>query len=97
MLSAFVLLFDGFSNYCGEAFGKAFNGLQLQDYGKIERTFRKFDGRRNSYIIFILIGVLLRVPFYSLIAIAFWSFMSAAFYCLRTVQHLNMMDHKEHF
>ena len=66
LLCTFILLFDGFSHYCGIAFGKVIKNRPLEDYGKLERAFRKFDGRKNSYIIFILIGVLLVVPFYSL-------------------------------
>jgi len=92
LLGTFILLFDGFSNYCGRAFGKAIKSRPLQDYGRIEQLFRKFDGRKNSYIIFILIGVLLNVPFYSIIAITFWSFVSAVFYCLRSMKHLHAVD-----
>lgn len=71
-------------------------GYQLVDYGKPERTFRKFDGRKNTYIILILVGVLLNAPFYSLIIITSWSFVSAGFYCLRAMKHLHMLDRKEH-
>ena len=92
LLSAFILLFDGFSNYCGSAFGKGIKNRPLQDYGRIEQLFRKFDGRKNSYIIFILIGILLNEPFWSLIAISVWSLVSAIFYSSRTVKHLHDMD-----
>ena len=96
LLSTFILLFDGFSHYCGQAFGKAYKSRPLSDYGKLERTFRKFDGRKNSYIIFIIIGVVLKAPFYSLIAVTFWSFFSALFYCWRTMKHLFVMDEEEY-
>jgi len=88
LLCAFILIFDGFSYYCEEAFGKAIKDRPLADYGRIEQTFRKFDGRRNSYIIFILIGILINKPFWSLVAISIWSFVSSVFYCLRTMKHL---------
>jgi len=96
LLSAFILMFDSFSHYCGQAFGKGIKERPLADHGRIEQLFRKFDGRKNSYIIFILIGVLLNMPFYSMIIITFWSFISAGFYCLRAMKHLHMMDRKEH-
>jgi phosphatidylglycerophosphate synthase len=86
-----VLLFDGFSGHCQRAFGKAFK-IELVDYGIIERAFRKFDGRKNSYIIFILIGVLLDLPFHSLAVMTFWSFVSAGFYCVRAMRHLHELD-----
>lgn len=95
MLCVFIILFDSFTSFCGRAFGKAYKGVDLADYGKVERIFRKFDGRKNTYIIFILIGVLLNVPFYSLIVITFWSFVSAGFYTVRTIKHLREMDRKE--
>ena len=92
LLCTFILLFDGFSHYCGQAFGKAIKDRPLADYGRIERLFRKFDGRKNSYIIFILIGVLLNAPFWSLVAISVWSLVSAIFYSSRTIVHLYRSD-----
>ena len=89
LLSTFILLFDGFSGYCGRAFGKGVKSRPLHDYGIIEQLFRKFDGRKNSYIIFILIGVLLTAPFWSLVAIFIWSLVSAIFYSSRTIKHLH--------
>lgn len=92
VLCIFIILFDSFKSNCGKAFGKAYKNIDLEDYGKPERFFRKFDGRKNSYIIFILIGALLNVPFYSLVAITFWSLVSAAFYSLRVMKHLYFKD-----
>jgi len=92
LLCTFILLFDGFSHYCGQAFGKTIKHRPLADYGRIERLFRKFDGRKNSYIIFILIGVLLNAPFWSLVAISVWSLVSAIFYSSRTIRHLHQSD-----
>jgi len=92
LLSTFMLLFDGFSDHCGSAFGKGIKNRPLQDYGRIEQLFRKFDGRKNSYIIFILIGVLLNAPFWSLVAISVWSLVSAIFYSSRTIRHLYRSD-----
>ena len=92
LLGTFILLFDGFSYYCESAFEKAIKSRPLQDYGRIEQLFRKFDGRKNSYIVFILIGVLLNAPFWSLVAISVWSSVSAIFYSSRTIKHLHAMD-----
>jgi choline kinase/phosphatidylglycerophosphate synthase len=95
LLCTLIPLFDGFSHYCEQAFEKAIKDRPLADYGRIERLFRKFDGRKNSYIIFILIGVLLNAPFWSLVAISVWSLVSAIFYSSRTVKHLHYMDYKK--
>lgn len=94
LLSTFILLFDGFSNYCECAFGKVIKNRPLQDYGRIEQLFRKFDGRKNSYIVFILIGVLLGYPIWSIFAIFIWSMISALFYCFRTMKHILDVERK---
>lgn len=96
ILCSLIPLFDGFSHYCGQAFGKVIVNRPLADYGQIEQLFRKFDGRKNSYIVFILIGVLLKIPYVSLVAITVWSFTSAMFYCLRAVKHLRSVDQRSH-
>jgi len=92
LLCTFVILFDSFSHYCEQAFEKAIKGHPLPDYERTEQLFRKFDGRKNSYIIFILIGVLLNIPFWSLVTIFVWSLISAIFYCSRTILHLYRTD-----
>ncbi len=92
LLSTFIVLFDSFSHYCGQAFGKAIKDRPLADYGRIEQLFRKFDGRKNSYIIFILIGILLNAPFWSLVVVCVWSLVSAIFYSSRTIRHLYLSD-----
>jgi len=92
LFCTFILLFDGFSHYCGQAFGKVIKNRPLADFGMIEQVFRKFDGRKNSYIIFILIGVLLKAPFWSLVAICVWSLVNVIFYSSRTILHLYRID-----
>ncbi|UCG99940.1 MAG: NTP transferase domain-containing protein [Deltaproteobacteria bacterium] len=96
MLVTFIILFDCFSYYCQQAFEEVKRGYQIVDYGELERIFRKFDGRKNTYIILILFGVLLNSPFYSMIIMTFWSFVSAGFYCLRAMKHLYDLDQKEY-
>jgi len=95
LLATFIVLFDSFFYYCEIAFGKAIKNRPLADYGRIEQLFRKFDGRKNSYIIFILVGTVLNGPFWSLAAIAVWSFISAVFYCSRTMKHIYALDVKK--
>jgi len=95
LLCALILLFDSFSYYCGIAFGQTIKDRPLADYGRAEQIFRRFDGRKNSYILFILLAVVLNVPFYSLAAITAWSFISAVFYCSRTIKHMYAVDRKK--
>lgn len=95
LLCTFIILFDSFIYYCTQAFEKGIKSRPLADYGRIEQLFRKFDGRKNSYIIFILISVLLNVPFWSLVTIFVWSLVSAIFYSWRTIKHLHYIDRKK--
>jgi CDP-L-myo-inositol myo-inositolphosphotransferase len=95
LLATFIVLFDSFFSYCERLFGEVIKNRPLADYGRIEQLFRKFDGRKNSYIIFILVGTVLNRPFWSLAAIAVWSFISAVFYCLRTMKHIYALDVKK--
>lgn len=92
LLATFIVLFDSFFSCCERLFGEVIKNRPLADYGRIEQLFRKFDGRKNSYIIFILVGTVLNGPFWSLAAIAVWSFISAVFYCLRTMKHIYALD-----
>ena len=87
ILCIFILFFDGFVTHITWRFEEV-TGIQLYDYSKIERIFRRFDGRKNSYIIFILLGVLVGIPFYSLICITILSLASAIFYSARAMKHL---------
>jgi len=95
LLGAFIILFDSFSLYCGHIFTGTIRNRPLADYGRIEQVFRKFDGRKNSYILFILVGALFNAPFYSLVAITLLSLISALFYCSRTMKYLYAVDNKK--
>jgi len=95
LLGIFIVLFDSFSSRCGHVFAGAIRNRPLADYGRVEQIFRKFDGRKNSYILFILVGTLLNAPLYSLVAIAVLSLISALFYCSRTMKHLYAMDNRK--
>jgi choline kinase/phosphatidylglycerophosphate synthase len=92
LMGALVVLFDGFAHYCEDAFGKTIKERPLVDYGPVEQLFRRFDGRRNTYILLMLLGVLLEVPFWSLVGICAWSFVSAVFYGSRAFKHLRARD-----
>jgi hypothetical protein len=64
-------------------------------YGRFERAFRRIAGRRNIYNVYILIGVLVGTPLYSLIGILFHSALTAAAYASRVAIHLHAIDKKE--
>lgn len=95
LLATFIILFDSFFAYCERLFEDVIRDRPLVDYGRTEQLFRKFDGRKNSYIVFILVGTVLNGLFWSLAAIAIWSCISAVFYCSRTMKHIYALDAKK--
>jgi choline kinase/phosphatidylglycerophosphate synthase len=80
-----------FYRFCYDQFSRA-TGVSLDVYGRFERSFRRVAGRRNIYNVYILIGVLLGIPLYSLIGILLHSSLTAIVYAYRAVVHLHAID-----
>lgn len=93
VLVSFSITFIAFYRFCYDQFSRA-TGISLDVYGSFERAFRRVAGRRNIYNVYILIGVLLGVPLYSLIGILFHSALTAATYAFRAIVHLRGIDKK---
>jgi CDP-L-myo-inositol myo-inositolphosphotransferase len=91
MLVAVSVTLISFYRSCYDRFGRA-TGISLDVYGRFERGFRRIAGRRNIYNVYILIGVLLGAPLYSLIGILFHSALTAAVYAYRAAVHLHAID-----
>lgn len=83
-----------FYRMCYDQFSKA-TGVSLDVYGRFERGFRRVAGRRNIYNVYILIGVLLGAPLYSLIGILVHSALTAVIYCYRAAVNLHAIDRKD--
>jgi hypothetical protein len=82
-----------FYRFCYDQFSRTM-GVSLDVYGRFERAFRRVAGRRNIYNVYILIGVLFGMPFYSLIGILFHSALTAVVYASRAAIHLHAIDKK---
>ena len=80
-----------FYRFCYDQFSRA-TGISLDIYGRFERSFRRIAGRRNIYNVYILIGVLLGIPLYSLIGVLFHSALTAFVYACRALVHLHAID-----
>lgn len=80
-----------FYRFCYDQFSRA-TGVSLDVYGRFERSFRRVAGRRNIYNVYILIGVLLGIPLYSLVGILLHSSLTATVYAYRAVVHLHAID-----
>ena len=88
------ITFIAFYRFCYDQFSRT-TGVSLDVYGRFERVFRRVAGRRNIYNIYILIGVLLGTPLYSLIGILFHSALTAVVYATRVAIHMHAIDKKE--
>ncbi len=86
-----AVLLDSFARHVSMQFRQVM-GISLADYAPFDRAFRKFDGRRNIYTIYILLGVILGKPLYALVAIACHAFVTSAVYTWRAAQHLRAAD-----
>ena len=95
VLTVCSIMFIAFYRFCYDQFGRAM-GVSLDVYGRFERAFRRVAGRRNIYNVYILVGVLLGVPLYSLIGILFHSALTAVVYAYRAAVHLHAADETKH-
>lgn len=86
-----MVLFDAFARHVSMQFRQVM-GIPLADYAPFDQRFRRFDGRRNIYTIYILVGVILNRPFYALLAMALHAFVTGVVYVWRAVLHLRAAD-----
>jgi choline kinase/phosphatidylglycerophosphate synthase len=91
ILASLSITFTAFYRFCYDQFSKA-TGISLDIYGRFERAFRRVAGRRNIYNVYILLGVLLGSPLYSLMGITVHSATTAIVYALAASIHLHRID-----
>jgi choline kinase/phosphatidylglycerophosphate synthase len=92
-LATVSITFIAFYRFCYDQFSRA-TGVSLDVYGRFERAFRRVAGRRNIYNVYILLGVLLGAPLYSLIGIMAHSALTAFVYAHKASVHLHAIDKK---
>lgn len=86
-----MLLCDSFARHVSMQFRKVM-GVALADYAPFDRKFRRFDGRRNIYSLYMLLGVVAGRPFYALVAMALHAAITGLVYVLRAGLHLRRAD-----
>ncbi len=86
-----MLLFDSFARHVSMQFRQVM-GITLADYAPFDRHFRRFDGRRNIYSIYMLLGVVFGRPFYALVAMALHAVITGIVYAMRAGLHLRRAD-----
>ncbi len=86
-----MIIFDSFNRHCSMQF-RAVMKVPLADYSPFDRAFRRFDGRRNIYTLYILVGILIGQPMYSLFAIMIHAIITSLVYFLRSARHMHAAD-----
>jgi len=91
MLGSWVLLVDFFTRHVSTQF-RHVTEVSLADYAPSARLFRHFDGRRNIYTHYMLLGIPVGRPFYALMAMTLHAFVTGAVYVVRAARHLRAAD-----
>jgi phosphatidylglycerophosphate synthase len=91
VLGFWMLLFDTFTRHASMQFRQVM-GVSLADYAPFDRLFRRFDGRRNIYTYYMLLGILVGRPFYALATMALHASVTGAVYAVRAACHLHAAD-----
>jgi phosphatidylglycerophosphate synthase len=86
-----MLLCDSFARHVSMQYRQVM-GISLADYAPFDRRFRHFDGRRNIYSIYMLLGVVVGRPFYALVAMALHAAITGLVYVIRAGLHLRRAD-----
>jgi len=90
-LGTAMLLCDAFARHVSMQF-KQVTGVSLADYAPFDRAFRRFDGRRNTYSLHLLLSILLGVPLVASLTMAVHAAVTAAVYSVRAAHHLHRAD-----
>lgn len=91
LLGAAFLVLDGFVRHVYMQF-KDTMGVALTAYSDLDRAFARIDGRRNMYVLYMIISSALGVPLYALFAMCAHAFITALFYVVRAVKHMHEAD-----
>jgi len=94
ILGLTMLVADSFVRHCYMQF-RLTMGKALTAYTKFDRAFARIDGRRNVYILYMIIFSWipwLQTPLYALYAMLVHSSLTAIIYATRAIQHMGAAD-----
>jgi len=91
ILGAAFLVLDSFVRHVYMQF-KDTMGVALTAYSDLDRAFARIDGRRNIYVLYMIVCSALEAPVYALYAMCAHAFITAAFYVVRAVKHMREAD-----
>ncbi len=91
LLIVAFLIIDTFNRHVSMQYYNVMR-ISLADSGKIDRAFRRIDGRRNTYTIHILIFFLLPWKQFLVISMLTHATITGIVYATRAIQHLRKAD-----
>jgi len=91
VLGTVFLVIDSFVRHIYNQF-MLVTGRDLKTYSEFDRKFATIDGRRNFYIIYILVSTILGNPLGGLVLSLAHSTLTAIVYLVRSLQHLRRLD-----
>jgi len=94
VLGLFTLVTDSFVRHCYMQFRQTM-GKALTAYTRFDKAFAKIDGRRNVYVLYMILfsGLpWLQTPLYALYAMLLHSSFTALIYAIRAIQHMSAAD-----
>ncbi|MBO3809478.1 MAG: CDP-alcohol phosphatidyltransferase family protein [Candidatus Brockarchaeota archaeon] len=94
VLGLCMLLADSFVRHCYMQF-KETMGRALTAYTDFDRLFARMDGRRNVYVLYMILFSLLDRPLYAMYAMLMHSSVTAVIYAVRAFQHMSTADKTE--
>ncbi|MFQ6102223.1 MAG: CDP-alcohol phosphatidyltransferase family protein [Anaerolineae bacterium] len=90
-LGTVMLLCDSFARHVSMQF-KQVTGISMADYAPFDQAFRRFDGRRNTYSLHLLLSILLGMPLVASFTMALHAAITAAVYTIQAALHLRRAD-----
>jgi len=89
-----ILVTDSFVRHIYMQF-KQTSGKALTAYSNFDRIFAKIDGRRNVYVLYMIVFSLLEMPIYALYFMWGHALLTAMIYSVRAIYHLKKLDEKQ--
>lgn len=89
-----ILITDTFVRHIYMQF-KQTSGKALTAYSRFDKLFAKIDGRRNIYVLYMIVFSLLGIPVYALYFILGHALLTAIVYSIRGIYHLWNIDKKK--
>ena len=86
-----AIVCDGLARHIYLTFRQV-TGVPLADYTPFDRTFRKLDGRRNVYTVYMIVFALVGLPWIAVVLILAHAALTATVYAVSSGMSLRALD-----